>query len=314
LSDPVPFRCGYVALVGRPNAGKSTLLNHVLGSKLAITSSKPQTTRNRIRGVYTDDHTQIVLVDTPGIHDAWTELNKQMVQGALAALDECEVVVWLGDMTALARRVEAGEPALGPEEEGIIQLLTQKARKIVFAANKMDVVPKPLVLPVIAAVSERLPIAAAIPVAALTGDGVDALITEIRKLLPEHEPLFPPDQWTQATERFLAAELIREKVFHLTEQEVPYATFVEIQKFDEEERETKGLVTIYARIVVERPSQKGIVIGRGGEMLKRIGTMARKEIQELLDCRVHLDLFVAVEKDWSRTARGLRNVGFREDS
>ncbi len=307
------FRTGYAALIGKPNAGKSTLLNAILGSKLAITSAKPQTTRNRIRGVFTNDNTQIVLVDTPGIHDAFTELNKVMVSSALSAMSDADVVVWLGDMTVFARRVEKGHPILDRGDEELLSHLDGTGKKLIFVANKMDVVPKPLVLPVIGAVSERVPLAACIPISALTGDGTDALIAEIRKHLPVHPPLFAADHWTEVSERFLVAEVIREKVFHLTHQEIPYSTFVEVEKFDESERETRGLVKIFAKIVVERGNQKGIIIGKGGVMLKRIGTMARKEIQTLLDCRVHLELFVKVEKDWTKTSRGLRRVGFKDE-
>jgi len=285
----------------------------VLGSKLAITSAKPQTTRNRIRGIYNDERTQIVLVDTPGIHRAWTELNKSMVSRAMKAIEEVDVVCWIGDMTVLAHRAETNQPVLDELAEEIASALEASGQKIVLAANKMDVVPKPLVLPVIAAFSERLDLAAAVPISALTGDGVPALIEELRQVLPDHPPLFEQEQWTEHTERFLVGEIIREKIIHLTEQEVPYSTFVEIEKFDEEERENRSLVRIYAKIVVERPSQKGIVIGKGGEMLKRIGTMARKEIQRVLGCRVYLELFVKVERNWTRTQRGLRKVGFEHD-
>jgi GTP-binding protein Era len=179
------------------------------------------------------------------------------------------------------------------------------------------VVPHPLLLPVIDAVRTRLPIVAAIPVSALTGDGVQVLQDEIRKLLPEGPPLFPVDEWAQVSERFLVAEIVREKVFHLTEQEIPYATHVDVRQFDESEREAEGkkggIVRIFADVVVERESQKGIVIGKGGEMLKRIGTLARKELIELLGCRVYLELHVRVEKDWTRSVRGLRRVGFTDE-
>ncbi|TNE85509.1 MAG: GTPase Era [Deltaproteobacteria bacterium] len=306
--ETAPFKCGYVALIGRPNAGKSTLLNAVLGSKLAITSAKPQTTRNRIAGIHTDERMQVILVDTPGIHDAFTELNKAMVDAAMSALDEVDVVLWVEDMTLLARRVEQGKDVLDPAAAHIAEQLA--GRKVVFVANKMDVVPKPLVLPVIAAISEAVDLLAAIPISALTGDGVDVVLDEIASRLPEHPPMFPEDEWAQVSERFLVAEVIREKLFHLTEQEIPYASFVEIEQFDESARETENLTKIYAKIFVERPSQKGIVIGKKGEMLRRIGTMARKELQELLGCRVYLELFVKVEKDWSRTKKGLRRVGF----
>lgn len=305
------FRTGYAALVGRPNAGKSTLLNAILGEKLAITSAKPQTTRNRIRGVFTDDTCQIVLLDTPGIHEAHTELNKVMVKSALSSIGECDVVVWLGDMTRLARRIEYGDELLDAQDEMIASALREAGTPVILAANKMDIVDKPLVLPVIEALGKAVPLAAAVPLSALKRDNIDALIGEIRQRLPVHPPVFPPDQWTELSERFLAAEVIREKIFHLTEQEIPYSTFVEIERFDESERDSaRNLTRIYAKIVVERDSQKGIVIGKGGEMLKRIGTNARIELQTLLESRVHLEIFVKVEKDWTKTTRGLRRVGF----
>lgn len=305
------FRCGYAALVGRPNAGKSTLLNQVLGSKLAITSPKPQTTRNRIAGVHTDEHRQIVLVDTPGIHAGWTELNKRMVAAARAAIGDVDVVVFLLDVLVAARRVEEGAPALDAEDLGLASLLAGAGKPIVVVVNKVDITPKPLVLPVIAAIAEALPERAIIPMSALTGDGVGPLLDELTKHLPEHPALFPPERWTEASERFLVAEIVREKVFELTDEEVPYATTVEIVKFDESAREgDRGIVRILADIIVERPTQKGILIGKGGERLKKIGTLARIDVQELLGCRVYLELFVRVEKDWSRTGAGLRRVGF----
>lgn len=303
------FKCGYVALIGRPNAGKSTLLNGILGSKLAITSAKPQTTRNRIAGIHTDERMQVVLVDTPGIHDAWTELNKVMVGAAMSALDEVDVVLWVGDMTVLARRVEEEEDILDATEDHIAEQLMGK--QVIFVANKMDVVPKLLVLPVIAAIQDRVPLLAAVPISALTNDGVDRLLDQIAQDLPEHPPMFPEDEWAQVSERFLVAEIIREKLFHLTEQEVPYSCAVEIERFDESERhEAANITRIYAKIMVERGSQKGIVIGKRGEMLKRIGTLARRELQEILGCRVYLELFVKVERDWTKTKKGLRRVGF----
>lgn len=305
------FRAGYVAFIGKPNAGKSTLLNQILGAKLAIISSKPQTTRNRIAGIHTDDRMQAILVDTPGIHDPHTELNRSMVQIAKQVVDEVDVVALLVDMTVLGRRVEADHPILDSALEAICAAIAGSGRPIIFVANKIDVVPRQLVLPVIAAFNERLDLRAAVPISALTGDGVDALMGEIFDALPVHPALFPADEWTQVSERFLAAEIVREKIFHLTKAEIPYSTFVEVMQFDESERETRKLVRIMADVIVERSSQKGIVIGKGGEMLKRIGTLARKEIQEVLGCRVHLELFVKVEKDWTRTKRGLAKVGFK---
>lgn len=303
-------RCGYVALIGRPNAGKSTLVNRVLGSKLAITSSKPQTTRNRIVGIHTDDTTQVVLVDTPGIHKAWTELNKAMVKHSIDAINDVDLVCWLVDMTSCARRVESEDPIIDAADEQIAQFLESSGTPVVLVANKIDVVPYPLILPVIEAFNDRLPLAAAIPISALTGDGSPELLAIIREKIPVGPPLFDGETWTEATERFLVAEIIREKIFHLTEQEIPYSAAVHIDKFDESEREERGMVRIFATISVERKQQKGIVIGKRGEMLKRIGTLARHEICDLLGSRVYLELFVKVEPNWTRTSKGLRKVGF----
>jgi GTP-binding protein Era len=305
------FRCGTVALFGTPNAGKSTLLNKLLGSKVAITSSKPQTTRNRIVGIFNEPDLQVVVVDTPGYHQAWTELNKAMISHTLATLQDTDLVVWLVDATVYARRVEAGEPVLDADDQPLMDRLERVGKPVVLVVNKVDVVPRPLLLPVMQYFSEARTFAAIVPLSALTGDNLTALTQVFRDHLPEHPPLYPPDTWTQVSERFLAAESIREKIFHLTEQEIPYATFVDIEKFDESEREgPKPIIKIFARIVVERPSQKGIVIGKGGDMLKRIGAAARKDLEELLGCKVYLELFVAVEKDWTKSRSGLRRVGF----
>jgi GTP-binding protein Era len=297
--------------VGRPNAGKSTLLNQLLGNKLAITSPKPQTTRNRIAGVYTAPDFQCVLVDTPGIHKPFTELNKQMVDRALSSVGEVDVVCWIHDLAELASRLERGLPLLDETSTEIAQALEKSGRPIVFVPNKVDLVPATLALPVIDQMKDQPGVVACVPASALTGDNVERLLAVVREHLPEGPALFPPDQWTQVTERFLAAEVIREQVFLQTDQEVPYATFVEVVTFDESERETRNLTRLYAELVVERDTQKGILIGKGGEMLKRIGTAARLELQRVLDCRVHLELRVKVERDWTRSARGLRRVGFQ---
>jgi len=234
-----------------------------------------------------------------------------MVERAVSTLRDADLACWVEDMTILARRAEQGEEVILDElAEEVAAALEASGKPVVLLANKIDVVPKPYLLPVIQAVTQRLPIRAAIPLSALTGDGLPELGAFLRAALPEQPPMFPEDHWTDATERFLVAEIIREKIFHLTEQEVPYSTFVEIDKFDESERETEGKIRVLATIVVERPSQKGIVIGKGGEMLKRSGTLARKEMNELLEARVHLELFVKGERDWTRTAKGLRRVGF----
>lgn len=307
------FKCGTIALFGKPNAGKSTLLNQILGSKLAITSSKPQTTRDRIAGIHNDDDLQMILVDTPGYHEAWTELNKAMVDKTLFAVRDSDAILWIIDVADGARRHEKSpdSPVLDAFDTHMAELARKHDKPVVIAANKVDVVPKPLILPVLAALAEQVPNAAIVPISALTGDNVPALLDELKAILPEHPPLYPQDEWAQVSERFLVAEIIREKLFHLTEQEIPYASFVEVERFDESAREGKRpLVKIYCRIVVERDSQKGIVIGKGGEMLKRIGRMARQDIEELLGCKVYLELYVSVEKNWTKTAKGLRKVGF----
>jgi GTPase len=304
------FKCGSVALIGRPNAGKSTLLNRMLGTKLAITSAKAQTTRHRIAGILTTEGMQAILLDSPGIHEAWTELNKQMVGRALAVLDEADTICWVCDMTDMAKRVEQGLDLLCPEEARIADAIRKRDKPTIFVANKIDVVPLPLLLPILDGITKALPLAAAIPLSALTGDGMERLLAELASALPEGPMLYPEDEWAQVTERFLVEETIREKVFHLTSKEIPYSTCVEVRSFDESERDTNNIVRIHADVIVERASQKGIVIGKGAEMLKRIGTLARRELQDSLGCRVHLQLHVKVEKDWSRSEKGLRKVGF----
>ena len=304
-----PHRCGTVALIGRPNAGKSTLLNELLGGKLAITSPKPQTTRHRIAGVRTVPGMQAILVDTPGIHKAWTELNKTMVERSIEAISEVDCVLWLEDLEPMAQRAEKGEPILDEPAEHIASLLEAAGRPVIFVANKIDKVPRAMALPVIEAVANRLKLHTAIPVSALKADGTDIILAELAKILPEGPPMFPEDHWTDVSERFLVSEIIREKIFHLTEQEVPYATNVEIERFDETARE-KGLVKIYAAIVVERPQQKGIIIGKGGAMLKKIGSTSRAEIEKILECKVYLELFVKVEADWTKSKSGLKRAGF----
>ncbi len=305
------IRCGTVALIGQPNAGKSTLLNRLLGAKLAIVSSKPQTTRHRIAGILTTPRIQVRLLDTPGIHEPWTELNREMVGRAHSALSEADAAIWLVDATVSAARLRAGEPLLDATDHRVAEALRGSRRPVIFAANKSDVVERLALEAVQAAVADTLPLAGSTALSAATGAEIQALLALVEAVLPEGEQFADPEAWTELPERFLAAEIVREKVFHLTEQEIPYTTHVEVVQFDETERESQQLVRIHMDVVVERPSQKAIVIGKGGEMLKRIGTLARKEIQELLGSRVYLELFVKVERDWTRTANGLRRVGYR---
>lgn len=304
------FKAGYVALVGRPSAGKSTLMNRLLGTKLAITSSKPQTTRDRIQGVHTDEQMQVVFVDTPGIHEAWTELNKVMVARAQETLAEVDLICWIEDMALMNARLRREEPLIDEGTQMIIDMLEASGGKVVMLANKVDKIPPQNLLPLIDAFSKATDLQAILPISATEGAGVPELMKLIQGELPEGPHLFPEDYWTDRSERFMCSELVREKVFEFTKQEIPYSTFVEVEKFDEEERDSRGLVKIYMAVVVERPQQKRIIIGKGGEMMKKIASAARTEMETLLDCKVFLKVFVKVEPGWTKSRSGLRKVGF----
>ncbi len=309
------YRSGFVALAGRPNAGKSTLLNHILGTHLAITSDKPQTTRNRIVGIHTTDALQAVLVDTPGLHKAKSRLNRALVDVATAALSESDVTCWVVDAVPLVKAAEKN-PGRSPLPKSLTvvgKILADNSRgRIVVALNKVDKCPRAWLLPVIAAFSQQFPEMTVVPVSAKSGVGVDGLVDVWRDMLPVAPALYPPDQWTEASERFLVAELVREQLFRRTEQEVPYATAVEVEKFEEGPPQadgSRGRVEIYCRIWVERGGQKGIVIGKGGAMLREIGQSARRNISELLDTRVHLELHVSVKERWSESPHMLHELG-----
>jgi len=305
------FRCGYVGIVGRPNVGKSTFLNKALGQKVSITSGKPQTTRNRVMGIYNAEGVQAVLVDTPGHHDARSELNRRMVHAAEAALAEVDLVVLMIDLVPATKAAGADKAVLSKGEEVLLERIAAEGHPCILALNKVDIIPRQALLPVIDAWRTKHDFAAVVPFSALTGDGVEPLLAEITRLLPKHPPFFPTDQLMDSSERFVVAEIIREKLFHLLQEELPYSVAVEIEAFDEEERgDDRPFVKINARIIVERSSQKGIVIGRGGQMLKRVGTLARKDIQRLLGCGVYLELFVAVENNWTKNGRLLRQLGY----
>lgn len=309
------FRSGFVALAGRPNAGKSTLLNHILGTHLAITSDKPQTTRNRIVGIHTTDDLQAVLVDTPGLHKARSRLNRALVDVATAALTEADVTCWVVDAVPLVRDMQKhpNRSPLSRAHTVVGGILTDNSRgPVVVALNKVDKCPRGWLLPVIAAFSKQFPDITVVPVSAKTGVGVQSLVDVWRNLLPVAPPMYPPDQWTEASERFLVAELVREQLFRLTKQEVPYSTAVEVEKFEEGPPQadgSRGRVEIYCRIWVERGGQKGIVIGKGGSMLREIGQRARLNISELLDARVHLELHVSVKERWSESPHMLHELG-----
>jgi GTP-binding protein Era len=291
-------KAGFVSLVGRPNAGKSTLLNRFAGQKLAIVSDKPQTTRHRIVGVRNTPAGQIVFIDTPGIHKPMHRMNRRMVDTATETLREVDVVVLVVDVTT--------PPGAG--DRFVIDLVRNAKSRTVLALNKVDRVRKTDLLPVINHYAHAAGFAAIVPVSAFTGDGVDRLEQEILAALPESEPLYPDDYLTDQSERTLAAELIREKVLHHTRDELPYTTGVVIEQFEEPQREG-GLTRIHAAILVESESQKPIVVGKGGEMIKRIGTEARKDLEAMLEGKVFLDLHVKVREDWRDNERILDEMG-----
>ncbi len=294
----VGFRSGIVALVGRPNVGKSTLMNRILEEKVSIVSRRPQTTRHRIQGIHTTDSYQMVFVDTPGIHQSERKLNRYMVATAVAALEGVDVVV----LVVEALRWTAGEDAILERLEGL-------EAPVIAAVNKVDrVTPRGKLLPYLDQLQQRYPFAALVPIGARKGENVDALEGEMAARLPEGVPLFPEDQLTDKSLRFLVAELVREQLFHQLGQELPYATEVVVERFSEQDQRTR----LQATILVEREGQKAIVLGRGGRRIKQIGTEARRSIQTLLDTSVHLDLFVRVQKGWTRDERALRELGYEE--
>jgi GTP-binding protein Era len=291
------FRCGVVALTGAPNAGKSTLLNRLLGEKIAITSRKPQTTRNRILGVVHRPAAQIILLDTPGVHAARGALNQRIVAAALAALEEADVALVVADAAT-------PDPAA---EALLVQRLEAWPGPVVAALNKIDRLPAGQAQSLLAAWSAALPVAAGVPISARHGTGIPELLALLEARLPAGPPLYPEDSLTDLPTRFIVAELVREKIFRLTGQEIPYASAVTVESFSE--RPGRGLTTIAATIHVERDSQKGILIGCGGARLKEIGQAARLEMERLLGGRVMLHLFVRVEKNWSRDGRRLARFG-----
>ena len=295
---PDDFKCGYIALMGFPNVGKSTLLNRLVGEKLAITSPKPQTTRRRLLGIVNGPSAQLLLLDTPGVLDPRGALNASLVEAALTALADADVVVWL---------VEPRPPAA--DDQVLLPQLRRLHRPLIVAINKIDTVAKPKLLPLISAYHELFPEVPIIPVTALLGDGVAELVAEIIKVMPTSPPLYPPDQETDSSERILVAELIRERVLHHTSEEIPHAVAVQVEEFDESRR--PHLVRIRTVIYVERNSQKGILIGKQGRMLKAIGAEARGEIEALLGAKVFLELWVKVWKNWRKDPKALRALGLQ---
>jgi GTP-binding protein Era len=293
------FKCGYIALIGQPNVGKSTLLNRLVGEKLAITSPKPQTTRHRLLGIVNLAAAQLLFLDTPGILEPKMALDQTLVQAALSALAAADVVVWL----------VAPQPP-DPRDQVLLPHLQRRRRPLIVAINKIDTIAKPKLLPLMEAYHRLFPGVPIIPLSALTGDGAPDLVAAISNLLPASPPLYPLDQGTESTERFLAGELIRERLLHHTAQEVPHAVAVLIEEFDESRR--PELVRLRAVIYVERQSQKAIIIGKAGSLLKKVGAEARAEIEKLLGAKVFLELWVKVWKNWRKDPRALRMLGYQK--
>ncbi|RXT14840.1 GTPase Era [Ammoniphilus sp. CFH 90114] len=293
------FKSGFVAIIGRPNVGKSTLMNQVVGQKIAIMSDKPQTTRNKIRAVYTGDKGQIIFMDTPGIHKPKSKLGEYMNTSVEAALKEVDLILFL---------VDASEK-LGPGDRFIIEKLNEVKTPVFLIINKIDKVHPETLLPFIEEYRSLYPFKEIIPVSALQGNNVNTLMEQMIELLPQGPQYYPTDQVTDHPERFIIEELIREKVLHLTREEVPHSVAVAIEHM--ERKEDSNAVYIYAGIYAEKESQKGILVGKQGSMLKEIGKRARHDIERLLGTRIYLELRVKVKKDWRNQDRLLRDFGFQ---
>ncbi len=294
-----PFKAGFISILGRPNVGKSTLFNRILGDKIAIVTEKPQTTRNRILGIKNVEGGQFIFLDTPGLHEGRSELNQRMVRTAIASGQDADILIFI---------IEASSPLVGKDRQ-MIESLKGSNGVPFLTINKIDLVKRETLLPIIDQYQRLHPFHKIIPVSAITGEGVGILLDEILEVLPESPPYFPEDMITDQTERFLVSEIIREKVIQQSYQEIPYSTAVTIEEF--KEHPERNLVVIKGTIHVERDSQKKILIGKGGQKLRKIGETARKEVEAFLESRVFLELWVSVEKDWTRNPRALNRLGYQ---
>ena len=290
-------RAGFVTIVGQTNAGKSTLLNRLVGQKVAIVTPRAQTTRRRIVGIRHDPDAHIILIDTPGLHEGRSALNRQMVETARRCIAEGEVIV----------AVVPGNTRLGAADRAMLAELAGLGRPIVIALNKIDLGTRERMMPLVQEIHTLIPAAEIVPISALKGDNLDELLRVIKPLLPESPPLMPGDEYTDQTERMIAAEIVREKIFLAMRQEIPFSTAVEVEQFTEEPE--RKLVRISALIIVEREAHKGMIIGAGGRQLKEIGTAARLELEEILGRRVFLETHVKVERGWTGDPRRLKEMG-----
>ena len=293
------YKSGFVAVIGRPNVGKSTLINKIIGQKVAITSDKPQTTRSRIQCILTTDDAQIIFLDTPGIHKPKFKLGEYMLKAAEGTLKEVDAIFFVIDATE----------KFGGGEKYILERLSATTKPVILVVNKVDLMEREKILPIIAEYSARRNFAAVVPISAALGTNVDALIDEAKKFLPEGVQYYPADMITDQPERLIIAELIREKILHATQDEVPHSIAVDVEEFTERDN---GTIFIRATIYVERDSQKGILIGKGGAMLKNVGAAARPEIEMLLGAKIFLDLWVKVKRDWRNSIGALQSFGLKD--
>lgn len=294
------FKSGFVAIIGRPNVGKSTFLNYVIGQKIAIISDKPQTTRNRIQGVYTDDESQIIFIDTPGIHKPKHRLGNYMVKLAKNSLNEVDAILFMVN----------ADQGYGKGDQFILDLLKETAQPVFLIINKVDLIHPDSLFPLIELYNEKYDFEEIVPISALHGNNITHLIGLLKQHLPNGPKYYDDEQVTDHPERFIISELIREKILHLTREEIPHSVAVVIENFEDRDDHT---IYIQATIVTERQTQKGILIGKQGSMLKNIGKQARMEIEALLGTKVFLELWVKVKKDWRNKESQLTEYGFRND-
>ncbi|MBM7607047.1 GTP-binding protein Era [Lysinibacillus composti] len=296
------YKSGFISIIGRPNVGKSTFLNRVIGQKIAIMSDKPQTTRNKIQGVLTREQSQMIFIDTPGIHKPKHKLGEFMIKVSKNTLREVDVIMFMVN----------AEQGLGKGDEFILELLEGTQTPVFLVVNKIDQIHPDEIVGIIDSYKSKYNFAEIIPISALQGNNVDNLLEVIEKYLPQGPQYYPADQVTDHPERFIISELIREKVLHLTREEIPHSIAVVIDRIKRDD-ENENMIRVQATIMVERDSQKGIVIGKRGALLKEVGSLARKDIELLLGSKVYLELWVKVQKDWRNKSTHLRDFGYRED-